>query len=538
MISIKSVFVASALCLSTLCAAAVSIVPAPQSMMQNEGTFNLGSDVKIVVDTDDFMAVAKTWKETLSQSVQRDRMPAISKISNRSAKNAGIKILYKEGMQKEEYALVIDQNEGVIICASEAAGAWWALQTLTQVILQNEDGFNLPCITVKDSPKFSYRGAMLDCSRHFYTVQEVKTYIDMIALHKLNTFHWHLTDDQGWRIEIKKYPMLTKVGSTRAQTAVGHHGEAEKKYDGTPHSGFYTQEEIKDIVKYAAKRQITIIPEIEMPGHSLAALASYPELGCRGEAYAVSPDWGIFEDVYCLGKEHTYEFLQDVLDEVCKLFPSEYVHIGGDEAPRARWEVCPLCQAKMKAEGLENEAQLQGYLVNKIEKYLNAKGRKLIGWDEILDCGISQTATVMSWRGPKGGIAAAKRGNNVVMTPNTSFYLDYYQTSDPKANGEPLGIGGCLPLKKCYAFEPYDQLTEDESSHIVGIQANLWCEYVAKFDHVQHMVLPRFTALSEIAWTGKKTAYYDFLYRVWSGMLPAYRFYGYKYAPYAFTDVK
>ena len=310
------------------------------------------------------------------------------------------------------------------------------------------------------------------------------------------------------------------------------------EWDETPYGGFYTQEDVKDIVAYAAARQITVIPEIEMPGHAVAALTSYPWLGCTGGPYEVRQIWGISKETFCLGKESTYEFLEDVLDEVCELFPSEYIHIGGDEAPRDSWKACPLCQAKMKEEGLSSEAELQSYQLRRIESYLNAKGRKVIGWDEILEGGVTPSATIMSWRGPKGGIAAAKQGNDVVMTPNSHFYLDYYQTAGRAENGEPLAIGGNLPLRKCYSFDPFDQLTEEERTHIKGVQANTWCEYIHTMDHVEHMDLPRFAALSEVCWCSERGDYDSFLSRVETSLVPLYEYKGYVYAPYAFKGIE
>ena len=440
----------------------------------------------------------------------------------------------------EEY--ILDTRSGKVkIRGGSDAAIFWGQQTLLQIIAQvkKQGGDRIPGVLIHDKPAFAYRGAHLDCCRHFFSVDEVKAFIDMIALHKLNVFHWHLTEDQGWRAEIKAYPRLTEVGSVRAETLVGHYGS--NQYDGTPYGGFYTQDQMRDVVAYAAERHITVIPEIEMPGHASAALASYPELGCRGAEYPykVQTTWGVFPEVFCAGNPETVTFLEKVLDEICDIFPSEYIHIGGDEAPRDEWEKCPKCQALMKEKGFTREAELQSYLITTIEKYLADKGRKIIGWDEILDGGVSQSATVMSWRGAQGGIAAAKMGNDVVMTPNSHFYFDYYQTGDPRGNEEPLGIGGNLPLRKCYTFDPYDQLNENEKAHIKGIQANMWTEYVATFDHVQHMVLPRMAARAEIAWTPDgRTEYDDFVDRIVNGLLPIYTSRGYNYAPYAFKDIE
>ena len=447
-----------------------------------------------------------------------------------------IKVRINQKLGAEEYYL--DTHKGRIeITAGSEAGVFWARQTLAQMVAQCGDV--LPGVRIHDYPKFPYRGAHLDCCRHFFSVDEVKQFIDILALHKINVFHWHLTEDQGWRAEIKQYPKLTEVGSVRKETLVGHYGS--NTYDGTPYGGFYTQDEMRDVVTYAAERFITVVPEIEMPGHASAALASYPELGCRGKdyPYEVQTTWGVFPEVFCAGNPETVTFLEGVLDEICDIFPSEYIHIGGDEAPREEWEKCPKCQALMKEKGFTREAELQSYLITTVEQYLAGKGRKIIGWDEILEGGVSQNATVMSWRGAKGGIEAAKLGNDVIMTPNSYFYFDYYQTKGREENGEPLAIGGYLPLRKCYEFDPYDQLNDEEKAHIKGIQANLWTEYIATFDHVQHMVLPRMAALAEVAWNPEgRTGYNAFVGRIEKALLPIYCERGYHYADYAFKGIE
>ena len=442
----------------------------------------------------------------------------------------------------EEYTL--DTRHGrIVISAGSQAGIFYGKMSLEQIVAQlpAEGEKRIPGPLIHDKPAFAYRGAHLDCCRHIFPLDAVKAYIDILALHKLNVFHWHLTDDQGWRAEIKSYPRLTEVGSMRSETVIGHQSSKKPMYDGTPHGGYYTQEEMREIVAYAAERHITVIPEIEMPGHALAALASYPELGCRGAdyPYQVARSWGIFPEVLCAGNPETVVFLEKVLDEICDIFPSEYIHIGGDEAPRSEWEKCPKCQALMREKGFTREAELQSYLITTVEQYLAGKGRKIIGWDEILEGGVSQSATVMSWRGAKGGIAAAKLGNDVIMTPNSHFYLDYYQTADPAGNGEPLGIGHHLPLRKCYAFDPYDQLNDAEKAHIKGIQANMWTEYVASFEHIEKMVLPRLAALSEVAWSNtNRTSYEAFVQRISTALLPIYAERNYVWSPYAFNGIE
>ena len=426
-------------------------------------------------------------------------------------------------LAEEEYILDATGADGnkVIITAGSDAGLWWGEQTLREILVQT--GRKIPGMIICDKPEFSYRGIHLDCCRHFFPVEDVKKFIDLANLHKINVFHWHLTDDQGWRAEIKKYPALTEIGAYRGES---HYGS------------FYTQEEMKEIVEYAAERHMTVIPEIEMPGHALAALASYPGLGCTGEGYAVSEQWGVFDDVFCIGKEETFTFLEGVLDEICDIFPSEYIHIGGDEAPRTRWAECPDCQRRMKEEGLKTEAELQSYLVRRIEKYLNDKGRRIIGWDEILEGGVSSTATVMSWRGTKGGVEAAKLGNDVIMTPSTYFYLDYYQTKDPeKYEPEGTTYATYLPLKKCYSFNPFDGLDKEQSKHIRGIQGNTWAEHMYVLEDVEHMVLPRIAALSEVSWsTSNRTSYDSFVERCRQALLPIYESRGYNYADYAFQN--
>lgn len=537
---------------------AVSIVPQPSVMRENRSLVQLSSERITVYAADKSLkGLASVWME----SVEKPYSPGTSdletgftrivsdvvlpevKLSGKPSSDVSLSL--DSSLSEEEYVMEVSQ-EGISIKGGSGKGVWWGLQSLTQILIQSASGaepgepLRLSGMYIQDKPHFAYRGAHLDCSRHFFTVEEVKKYIDIMSVHKLNTLHWHLTDDQGWRIEIKKYPLLTETGAVRRETKVGLYRDAEAGYDGTPYGDglYYTQKEIKDIVRYAADRQITVIPEIEMPGHAVAALASYPWLGCVGKDYEVRTTWGISDDVFCIGKESTFGFLEDVLDEVAELFPSEYIHIGGDECPSVRWESCPDCQRRIREEGLAGERQLQGYLLNRIEKYLNAKGKKIVGWDEILEGGVTPTATVMSWRGPEGGITAAKQGNHVLMTPNNYFYLDYYQTADPEKNNEPLGIGGYVSLEKCYSFDPYDRLDENTRKYIRGIQANTWTEYICSFDHVQHMDLPRFTALSEVAWSERKSDYTEFLSRVTASMKPLYEYFGFIYAPYVFEGIK
>lgn len=538
-------------------AGAVSIIPEPQKITQTQSVLPVSAtEIKVYASTDELKHLAVTWAESIKKPfvagdywtetnfhriVSDVVLP--SAVLEKSAKKADVKLSVDKSLAEEQYRLTIDPKDRIVITGGSAKGVWWGLQSLSQILIDSaskaEGGqLKLAGLEIEDWPEFAYRGAMLDCCRHFIPFEDVKKYIDIMAYHKLNTFHWHLTEDQGWRIEIKKYPLLTEIGSKREDTLVNHLREKEENrvYDGHPHSGFYTQEQARELVAYAAARQITVIPEIEMPGHAEAALASYPYLGCRQTGYVTLPVWGVIPEVFCMGRESTFKFFEDVLDEICEIFPGEYIHIGGDECPRDRWKECPDCQRRMKEEGLTEVGQLQGYQLKRVEKYLNAKGRHIIGWDEILESGATPTATVMSWRGPQGGVKAAKMGNKVVMAPNNYFYLDYYQTADPEANKEPLGIGGYVSLEKCWSFDPFDQLTEKEKSYIYGIQANTWTEYMRGIDRVQFMDLPRFCALSAVSWHKDAQTYPEFLAKVKDSMLKLYQYYGLIYAPYAFEE--
>lgn len=415
---------------------------------------------------------------------------------------------------KEGYKIVITKKD--ITLMGNERGLFYAFQTLIQLLPVSPSAeIKIPCCTITDYPRFAYRGMHLDVSRHFFPVSFIKRYIDYLALHKFNAFHWHLTDDQGWRIEIKKYPRLTTVGGWRNGTIIGRY--PGKGNDGLRYGGYYTREEIKEVVEYAAERYIDIIPEIEMPGHSSAAIAAYPELSCfPAESTQHSPQsawsgdstgkqvqqtWGVFNDVFCAGKENTFQFLQDVLDEVMALFPSKYIHVGGDECPKENWKRCPLCQQRMKDNILQTEHELQSYFIQRMEKYLNSKGRTLIGWDEILEGGLAPNAVVMSWRGEKGGIDAAREKHTVIMTPGSPVYFDHSQTQ----NEDSVTIGGFNPLEKVYAYEPVSkELNNDDANYILGAQANVWTEYMAYPSKVEYMVFPRMSALSEVLWSPKE----------------------------------
>ena len=485
----------------------IAIVPYPNHLEAGRGTYRV-TDRPVTCDsrTDErtqravvgFAARLATVTGGTNPVTVADEVPA-----------SGIRFVTDESLPAEGYELNVD-GEGIEVRASQFPGFLYALQSLEQLLPAAVYGtepapdaaWEVPCVKIADAPRFAYRGMHLDVARHFFSVDEVKRYIDVMAIHKLNTLHWHLTDDQGWRIEIKRYPELTAVGSIRKATVVRKEWGT---YDGTPYGGFYTQDEIRDVVKYAADRGVTVIPEIDLPGHMLAALTAYPELGCTGGPYEVWGRWGVADDVLCPGREKTFEFLEGVLTEVMELFPSEYIHIGGDECPKVRWEKCPRCQAKIRQLGLKDDGEhtaehyLQSYVTDRIGKFLAQHGRRIIGWDEILEGRAPSDAVVMSWRGSEGGIAAAKLGHDVIMTPNSHFYFDYYQSLDTDA--EPFGIGGYIPMEQVYSYDPaFPELTPEQQKHILGVQANLWTEYVLSDEHLEYMLLPRLAALSEVQW--------------------------------------
>ena len=494
---------------ATFAANKYSIIPQPQSLIPQEGKFSLNTETKIVVTFADsrILQLAKDFAAQM-KLVSGLRMEFVQS----ATKNA---IIFKEDktLAGEAYSLVVSP-ENITLKASTSNGVFYALQTIYQLMPAQVYGkklmkqeWSVPGVSITDAPRFAYRGLHLDVSRHFFPISFVKKYIDAMAIHKLNKFHWHLTDDQGWRLEIKKYPLLTKVGSRRVESLVGLYAENyPKRYDDDAHGGYYTQDEAREIVRYAQERYITVIPEIEMPGHSSAAIASYPFLSCERKPIKVAKDWGVMKDVFC-PRDSTFQFLENVLDEVMDIFPSEYIHIGGDECPKDRWRVCPDCQARIKAENLKGESGLQSYFIHRIEKYVNSKGRKIIGWDEILDGGLAPNATVMSWRGVNGGIAAAKAGHQVIMTPSAYCYFDHYQ-ADPST--EPITIGGYLPLKNVYTYEPIPaELTPEEGKFILGAQGNVWAEYQKTTTDVEYMTFPRVAALAEVVWTNTNSKNWD-----------------------------
>ncbi|MFL9485121.1 family 20 glycosylhydrolase [Chitinophagaceae bacterium LWZ2-11] len=476
----------------------VTIIPQPSYIKVQQGTFTVSADTKIIEvgrGTDNSASFLNDYlKKFYGFQLQ------IVKETKGSWKNAIV--LNYEKLKKNipgAYVMTIDKDK-VYIGGDNETGVFYGVQSLLQLLpVVKKGALEIPQLNITDSARFAYRGMMLDVCRHFFTIENVKKYIDLIAMYKFNTFHWHLTDDQGWRIEIKKYPKLTQVGSCRAGTIIGRYPGTGN--DSIKYCGYYTQEQIKEIVKYAADRYITVVPEIEMPGHSSAALTAYPELGCTGGPYKVQETWGVFKEVYCAGNEKTFSFLEDVLDEVMSLFPSQYIHVGGDECPKDSWKVCPKCQQRIKDNHLKDEHALQSYFIQRIEKYVNNKGKKIIGWDEILEGGLAPNAAVMSWRGEKGGIEAAKQKHNVIMTPGDFCYLDKSQSK----NEDSVTIGGYLPVEKVYAYEPIPkELNASEAKYVMGAQANLWTEYIGSERKLDYMVFPRLSALSEVLWSPKE----------------------------------
>ena len=478
------------------------VVPLPQSIVEQKGKpFELSklSSIRYIGGED--MRRNATF---LAGYVRQATGMAAAVEEGKAVKNVIALRIDPKISSREGYRITVTEK-GIAIDGGGAQGVFYGIQTLRKA-LPAGDGSDVafPAVVVEDAPRFAYRGMHLDVSRHFFGEDFVKRYIDMLALHHINIFHFHISDDQGWRVEIKKYPRLTEVGAWRQRTVIGRNMGI---YEWKRYGGYFTQEQIRGIVEYARQRYITVIPEIDMPGHMEAALASYPELGCTGGPYEVEPNWGVFDDILCAGRERTFEFVEGVLDEIMQLFPSEYIHIGGDEAPRTRWKVCADCQRRISQEGLQGEGKrsaedrLQGYFMKRVERYLNSKGRKAIGWDELLDCGVNTSTTIMSWRGVEGGLAASEKGHDVIMVPTSHFYFDYYQTKEDYWN-KPLLIGGYVPLEKVYSFEPCPAtLSASAQSHIIGLQANLWTEYTYAEEMAEYQVLPRMGALCELQWT-------------------------------------
>ena len=487
------------LVLGAACAAAraeLSVIPLPASVQLAEGVFTLGPDAAI--QAPDEARAEADYLAALLRAPTGHPLPVGSRRGNIVlALDRGLTALGAEG-----YRLEITPR-GVLLRALRRSGLFHGIQTLRQLLPHAVEqraavagaAWTMPCGVIEDQPRFPWRGVMLDPCRHLLTVEEIKKFVDLMALHKLNVLHWHLTDDQGWRIEIKKYPKLTEVGAWRKESPQrGNRNQG----DGQRYGGFLTQAQLKDIVAHAASRHITVVPEIEMPGHASAALAAHPELSCSGGPYTPNAKGGVFAGVYCAGREETFEFLQNVLAEVCELFPGKYIHIGGDEVPKDNWKQCPRCQARIRQEGLEDERELQSYFIRRIEKFINAQGRTLIGWSEIREGGLAQNAVVMDWIG--GAAEAASTGHDVIMSPTSHCYLDYYQSTNHAT--EPKAIGGYVPLSKVYAFEPIPpNLAPAHQSRLLGAQGNLWTEYIPNFKHAQYMLFPRLCALAEVVWS-------------------------------------
>ncbi len=521
----------------------ITVVPHPNEIQINKGTFEpAGADFHYSAEFD---CPAKDIINNFARQLSLATGKESSATEGRSS--TGFVFIFNPDMPEEAYSLKISRK-AVIVKASSLRGVNYAVQTIKQMLPVEIYGktaapdkeWALQCAEINDAPRFGYRGMHLDISRHFFDMDMVKKYLDIMEVHKLNKLHWHLTDDQGWRIEIKQYPELTQIGSIRKETIVGHIFNSNQ-YDGTPYGEgcWFSQEQIKDIIAYAAAKGIDIIPEIDLPGHMLAALAAYPEYGCTGGPYEVWGQWGIADDVLCAGNEKTMVFLENVLSEIAELFPYEYVHIGGDECPKIRWEKCPKCQAKIKELGLKDENgydaehYLQSYVMERMTKHLESKGKKIIGWDEILEGQVGESATIMSWRGTAGGLRAVQLGNDAIMTPNSFFYLDYYQSLDK--DNEPLGIGGYLPVEKCYSYEPFvNGMTDEEKARILGVQANLWTEYITTDEHLEYMLLPRMAALSEVQWCQPENKSWERFVDNADDFCSIYDMMGYNYATHIF----
>ena len=489
----------------------IQIIPQPSSVKVLKGSFNAAG--KSFFCDPKFGDLAKLnidrFANRLSLVSGKMSTTSVGVANMNFVPNDGFVFIKDANIALEGYELLVTKKS-VVVKASDENGVIYAIETIKQLLPTDIYGkeqakdvkYSIPCVDIKDAPRFAYRGMLLDCARHYFSVQEIKRFLDMLAVHKMNRFHWHLTDDQGWRIEIKKLPRLKEISAYRNGTIIKKDWDSN---DGIRYGYCYSQEEIKEIVNYASSLGITTIPEIDLPGHMLGALAAYPELGCTGGPYEVWKSWGVSDEVLCVGKEETFKFLETVLAEVMDLFPSEYIHIGGDECPKNRWKECPACQAKIKELGLKDddkhtkESYLQNYVTARVQKFVNDHGKKIIGWDEILEGDLAKGATVMSWQGVSGGIEAAKRGYDAIMSPNSFLYFDYYQSSE--IDKEPFGIGGNLPIEKVYSYEPYDGMPENAQKHILGVQANLWTEYVATPEHLEYMILPRMAALSEIQWS-------------------------------------
>ncbi len=511
------------------------VVPAPDKINYNPkgGDFTLSAST--VINYTEGNADMERNAAFLAQYVKDMTKLELGKQAVKGKAKTGISLVLnaKAKLAPEAYEIVVDKR-GVTVTGTTAAGVFYGVQAIRKAlpVLENAESVELPGAKVEASPRFAYRGMMLDCARHFFPAKFVKKYIDLIALHSMNRLHWHISDDQGWRFNVPGYPRLVEVGSKRAQTVAGHNSELG---DGVPYSGYFTDDEIRDIVKYAADRYITIVPEVDMPGHMMAALAAYPELGCTGGPYKTGEFWGVYSDILCAGNEKVYTFIEKTLDHICDLFPGQYIHIGGDESPRVRWEKCSKCQATIAKEGLTDndgiskEARLQGYFAKRVQKYLENKGRKIIGWDELLGCDVDTTATIMSWRGAEPGAKGAKLGHDVIMSPNNALYFDHYQAKEK--GSEPPAIGGFSDVANVYNLEPVpEELAPSVKAHIKGVQANVWTEYIPTTNQVEYMVLPRMAALAEVQWLQPSEKDFEAFKKRVDSLRHIYELYGYKYA--------
>ncbi|MBQ2918823.1 MAG: beta-N-acetylhexosaminidase [Bacteroidales bacterium] len=508
-------------------AGSLPVVPYPQDVAFGTGSFNAcGAKVRSEGLPAELRAPADSFAVLLKKAS-----------GNRSGGSA-IVFHNDTTLSCEEYSIKVGRRR-IDVYSSSYNGVLYAVNTLKQLMpagiysgeYDPEADWDITCVSIKDKPRFGYRGALLDCSRHFFSIEEIKRYLDVMSIYKLNRFHWHLTDDHGWRVEIKKYPLLTEVGSWRNGTMIGWDADSN---DGIRYGGFYTHEQLRDVVAYAAERGIEIVPEIDLPAHMVSALAAYPHLGCTGGPYDLMTVWDIAKDVLCVGKDSSFDFLEDVLSEICEIFPYEYIHIGGDECPKIRWENCPHCQARIKALGLKDtdkwkaEHYLQNYVTARVQKFLAGKGKKVIGWDEILEGDLAPGATIMSWRGVEGGKQAAQKGFDAIMTPCEYCYLNYCQSDKPEL--EPLGFHEYVPVEKCYGYEPLEGIPEEAHKHILGVQCNVWTEFIATPAHVQYMLLPRMLAISEVQWSSPEDKDYDrFREDVMKHQFPVLKSLGYTY---------
>ena len=509
----------------------VNIIPKPVSLKLKAGNFKLDRNTNIVAKDEMDKQTAGYFNDYLHKfygfSLNITEAPTNSSIIFSTRK-------FIKSPDSDEYYTLNGNVKSITVEGNSYAATFLGAQSLIQLLpVKKSTQLQIPLVSISDQPRFKYRGLMLDVARHYFDVEFVKKFIDFIALHKMNRFHWHLTDDQGWRIEIKKYPELTKVGAYRKGTIIGRY--PGKGNDNILHGGFYTQDEIKDVIAYAARRHISVIPEVEMPGHAKAALATYPYLGCAGGPYEVKQTWGVEEEVFCAGNDSVFLFLQNVLDEVIQLFPSQYVHIGGDECPKNRWKSCRKCQERIKKENLKNEHELQSYFIQRIEKHVNSKGKKIIGWDEILEGGLAPNATVMSWRGEAGGIEAAKQYHDVIMTPGTHVYLDHSQSKKEDS----VTIGGYLSVQKVYSYEPVPRvLNEKQRKHILGAQGNVWTEYMKNSRKVEYMIFPRLSALSEVLWSPSEGRSWNEFEKRLAVQFKRYDIWGVNYSRALFTDLR